>query len=88
MEGRGTFVDLTRTLTIPLLLRDRCSGTVDMDRSQLPMLATFNDVLPLVVARDAKQHFVQRCEDRTIILKHDVGNKLIQSALIDAFKTE
>jgi hypothetical protein len=44
---------------------------VDMDRSKLLMFATFKDVLPFVVARDAKQHFVQRCEDRTIMLKLD-----------------
>jgi hypothetical protein len=34
VAGRGTLVDLTSTLTMPLFARARCNGTVDMERSK------------------------------------------------------
>jgi hypothetical protein len=69
-EGRGTLVDLTSTLTMPLLARDRCNGTVDMEQFSME---TSDDV------RD-----VHRWKDRGIMMrekKQALERKIIKEAI-------
>jgi hypothetical protein len=61
VAGRGTFVDLTSTLTMPLLARDRCNGTVDMGRSRL--------AFPIDAKPFEADRAVVRLMERTIMMK-------------------
>lgn len=63
VAGRGTLVDFTRTLTIPLFARDRWRGTVDMERSRLPFPMEATTPFEVVV------RIVHRFSDRAIMVR-------------------
>lgn len=67
VAGRGTLVDLTSTLTMPLFARERCNGTVDMERS---WLAFSMEKMPEEAVRGVK-----RLSDRTIMVGALTGKR-------------